>query len=312
MCRGGVAMMCGLGLIMLVACSADPTADSGDTVTPAQETEVVPSPTPAPGQVRVDAHGIEQVFVPAGSFLMGTGDTEDLDPPTWAMRELESEQPQHQVRITQGYWIDKYEVTRVAFQAFVDDGGYETEAYWSEEGRLWLSQQDPALLAFRCRGDLTPDHPQVCVTWYEAEAYAHWRGGRLPSEGEWEYAARGPESRIYPWGDAFDAAKANVVDSDGLVPVGNYPEGVSWVGAHDMAGNAMEWVQDWLDPGYYQRSEQDDPQGPDTGFIKIEKGGWWGSNPFVARAAYRHFEDPPSYQDHHIGFRIVTPAEIRE
>lgn len=94
--------------------------------------------------------------------------------------------------------------------------------------------------------------------------------------------------------------------------MGSYPDGVSWVGAHGMAGNAMEWVQDWLDVDYYKLGEQYDPQGPETGTIKIEKGGWWGSNAFVARSAYRHFEDPPLYQDHHIGFRIVTPAKLQE
>jgi formylglycine-generating enzyme required for sulfatase activity len=149
----------------------------------------------------------------------------------------------------------------------------------------------------------------VCVTWYEAEAYARWRGGRLPTEAEWEFAARGPESHIYPWGDAWDGSKANVVDSDGLTPVGAFPDGASWVGALDMSGNAMEWVQDWLDFDYYQLQVADDPAGPETGEIKIEKGGWWGSVPYVARAAYRHFEDPPEYQDHHIGFRIVTDPQ---
>ena len=153
---------------------------------------------------------------------------------------------------------------------------------------------------------MEPDHPQVCVTWYEAEAYSRWRGGQLPNEAQWEYAARGPDSLIYPWGNDFDSSKTNVVDSDGLMPVGSYPVGVSWVGAHDMAGNAMEWVQDWLDENYYQSNVRDDPPGPETGRRKVEKGGWWGSNPFVTRSAYRHFEDPPHYQDFHIGFRVVS------
>ncbi len=90
--------------------------------------------------------------------------------------------------------------------------------------------------------------------------------------------------------------------------MGSYPAGVSWVGAHDMAGNVMEWVQDWLDVKYYLRLDAAiDPRGPATGKIKVEKGGWWGSNLFVARSAYRHYEDPPDYNDGHIGFRIVTP-----
>jgi formylglycine-generating enzyme required for sulfatase activity len=79
-----------------------------------------------------------------------------------------------------------------------------------------------------------------------------------------------------------------------------------------MAGNAMEWVQDWLDYEYYQRNVQYDPQGPETGYVKIEKGGWWGSNSYAARCAYHHFEDPPTYKDHHIGFRIVTPVKPQD
>ena len=89
-------------------------------------------------------------------------------------------------------------------------------------------------------------------------------------------------------------------------PVGSYPTGASWVGAHDMAGNAMEWVADWLDPGYYATSPTQDPPGPASGTVKVEKGGWWGSNEFVARSAYRHYEDPPTYGDKHIGFRVAS------
>jgi formylglycine-generating enzyme required for sulfatase activity len=157
--------------------------------------------------------------------------------------------------------------------------------------------------------DVEADHPRVCVTWYEAEAYSAWRGGQLPTEAQWEFAARGSESWVYPWGDVWDATKANVVESSGLTAVGAYPEGVSWVGAYDMAGNAMDWVQDWLSSTYYAKSPKDDPTGAASGSKKVEKGGWWGSNPYVARSAYKHFEDPPTYQDHHIGFRVVTAVD---
>jgi formylglycine-generating enzyme required for sulfatase activity len=263
------------------------------------------------GEIRFDSKGIEQVWVPAGSFTMGTGDVSSLDPPDWARRELQSEQPPHEVFLSSGYWIDKYEVTNKAFDVFVEDNGYTTETYWSREGWQWLIRQNIERLPVKCANEQPPDHPRVCVTWYEAQAYAYWRGGRLPTEAEWEYAARGPDSLIYPWGNTFDSSRANVISSKGLTPVGSYPKGVSWVGAHDMSGNAMEWVGDWLDYDYYQQNEQHDPQGSETGIIKVEKGGWWGSNPFVARSAYHHFEDPPEYQDHHIGFRIVTPASDR-
>ncbi len=301
-------------VLFLTGCVAPQTNSS----TTPSATRPASTATPPPlatatlqaGASRTDAKGIEQVWVPPGSFSMGTDDVtirelKALNPPGWVVREFPSEQPQHLVSLTSGYWIDKYEVTNAAFQAFVDDGGYRNQAYWSEAGWKWLSRQSAGARPHTCAGK--PDAPRVCVTWYEAEAYAHWRGGRLPTEAEWEYAARGPQSVRYPWGDTFDATRCNVVDSTGLQPVGTYPNGISWAGAHDMAGNAMEWVQDWLDVNYYKRSEQKDPRGPETGRVKIEKGGWWGSNPFVARSAYRHYEDPPEYSDAHIGFRIVSP-----
>lgn len=266
-----------------------------------------------PGDMRTDSAGIEQVWVPAGCFLMGT--TPDQiralfaeSPPAWVRLALPNEQPQHEVCLTEGYWIDRYEVTHAAFQAFVDDGGYTKTEYWSERGQAWLSDQDTTQLPVECV-EVVDDQPRVCVTWYEAEAYAHWRGGSLPTEAQWEFAARGPESLVYPWGNEWDGALANVVDSTELTPVGSYPEGASWVGALDMAGNAMEWVQDWLGKKYYESSPHDDPPGPETGVQKVEKGGWWGSNLFVARGAYRHYEDPPTYQDHHIGFRVVSVEE---
>jgi len=219
---------------------------------------------------------------------------------------LMSEQPQHEVCLSSGYWIDTTEVTVAAFAAFVEAGGYTLPEHWSDAGKRWLERQAIEALPIDCEGATAPGLARVCVTWYEAEAYAHWRGGALPTDAQWEWAAKGPEGLIYPWGNEWDATRANVVDSQGLVPVGSYPDGVSWVGAHDMAGNAMEWTQTWWTPSY-RGAERDDPTGPANGRIKSERGGWWGSNPFVARTTYRHYEDPPSYQDHHIGFRIISP-----
>jgi formylglycine-generating enzyme required for sulfatase activity len=273
----------------------------------AQQPNLPPTPTgPQAGDEQVDAFGVSQVYVPSGSFLRGTADIDSLDNPVWATREKLSEQPQHPVEITGAYWIDKTEVTNAQFQAFVDAGGYDDQSFWSSEGWEWLQAQDSANLPITCEESSHGDQPRVCVTWYEAQAYAHWRGGRLPTEAEWEYAARGPESFIYPWGNEWDETRANVVNSSAPMPVGSFPEGASWVGALDMSGNAMEWVNDWLDFNYYQLEESPDPQGPGEGSKKVEKGGWWGSNPYVARGAYHHFEDPPEYQDAHIGFRIVT------
>ena len=294
------------------AASVPPT--SAPSAAPSAAATVPPTPAPSDGstagQVRTDAFGIDQVWVPAGSFTMGTDEAavtklKAAGPPDWVAPALDGEAPAHKVTLTNGYWIDRDEVTNTAFKAFVEAGGYATRSYWSEDGWAWLGGKDAARLPLHCQGDV-PEHPRMCLTWYEAEAYAAWRGGRLPTEAEWEYAARGPKSTVYPWGDTWDEAKANVINSVSPKPVGAYPAGASWVGALDMAGNAMEWVADWRDADYYKTSPATDPTGPATGEIKVEKGGWWGSNEFVARSAYRHFEDPPTYGDKHIGFRVAS------
>lgn len=268
---------------------------------------------PSAGQARTDARGIVQQYVPEGCFQMGTTEADSLiamalpDRPSWTDGTLASEQPAHEVCLTRGYWIDRTEVTNAAFSDFVTDGGYERPEFWSTEGLSWLESQYVPVLPYPCGGNDAPDQPRMCVTFYEAEAYARWRGGALPTEAQWEYAARGPESLTYPWGNEWDASRAHVLFATQSSPVGGYPQGVSWIGAMDMAGNAMEWVADWLDADYYAASPAADPQGPEKGTIKVEKGGWWGSNPYVARSAYRHFEDTPRYNDNHIGFRVVSP-----
>jgi formylglycine-generating enzyme required for sulfatase activity len=292
--------------------SADATITPSSAVSPSPVDAASHLPVPAgdePGATRVDAAGITQVWVPAGTFPMGTTSDEasavlGAGPPEWVGIEVPSEQPSHAVTISRGFWIDRDEVTNASFDAFVAAGGYTTRRFWSDAGWTWLQAQASALPA-PCEST-APDEPRACITWYEAEAYATWRGGRLPTEAEWEYAARGAEGRIYPWGDTWDAARANVVGATSAVPVGGYPTGASWVGANDLAGNVMEWVADWLGP--YGASPVTDPTGPRIGRIKVEKGGWWGGNEWVARAAYRHYEDPPTYQDHHIGLRVVTPT----
>ncbi len=292
------------------------SASGGQSTAPSTGPTEVPAPTDAPsvapdgpaaGTVRTDDHGIEQVWVPAGTFLMGTDETDPsgvLEAPTWARFELKAERPQHPVVLSKGYWIDRTEVTSTAYQAFIDDGGYSDQTLWSDDGWAWLQRQRVSLQQL-CVA-LVDDHPRVCITWFEAEAYAAWRGGALPTEAQWEYAARGPESSICPWGDEWDPARANIVASTESMAVGSFPDGASWVGALDMSGNAMEWVSDWYSASYYQQEVRDDPTGPELGSKKAEKGGWWGSVPYVGRAAYRHFEDPPTYQDQHIGVRAVS------
>ena len=289
------------------ACGGLPSPTAAPPTDPAS---IAPSPQRDPGTARKDAKGVDQVWVPGGVFTMGSEEGSATGP-AWARTGYASEHPAHEVHVTRGYWIDVTEVTAGAFQAFVDAGGYDEQSVWSEAGWAWLQGMGATVFPRDCvEGGLEPDQPQVCVSWYEAEAYATWRGGRLPTEAEWEFAARGPESNVYPWGDEFDAARANLDGATGPVAVGSYPDGASWIGALDMAGNAMEWVSDWWSATYYRDAPTNDPTGPEDGSTKVEKGGWWGprdnAGAFLSRSSYRHFEDPPIYSDHHIGFRIVT------
>jgi formylglycine-generating enzyme required for sulfatase activity len=314
---GRARALAALVAVAMAGCS--PPADQPTPATPSSAaSETPPGPTTAataqrdPGTTRTDDHGVEQAWVPAGTFVMGSRE-DSASGPDWALPGFMSEHPAHEVRLTTGYWIDVTEVTVESFQAFVADGGYDTAAWWSPDGWRWRERKTAGTLPSDCIEDgQDPDEPQVCVTWWEAEAYAAWRGGRLPTEAEWEFAARGPDSSVYPWGNEFDADLANLDGAEGPVAVGSFPGGTSWIGAQDMAGNAMEWVGDWWSATSYRDAAPDDPTGPERGYAKVEKGGWWGppdgAGAFIARASYRHFEDPPFYFDHHIGFRIVSPG----
>jgi formylglycine-generating enzyme required for sulfatase activity len=313
--RPRVERLAAVAMVSAIALAACASAGGSSTASTGAATAASPQSAPTTGQIRTDARGVEQVWVPAGSFLMGTDEATiqkltaqkltAQDPPSFVLAGMETEKPQRKVTLSKGYWIDRYEVTNESYAAFVADGGCTKLDLWSVDGLAWLKGQTSPGTSALCLGSLS-NHPARCVAWFEAEAYAKWRGGRLPTEAEWEFAARGPESRIYPWGNDWDKTLCNVLDSSGPTPVGSYPKGAGWVGAYEMAGNAMEWVADWMGDGYYEAGPATDPTGPVTGTQKIEKGGWWGSNLFVARSAYRHFEDGPDYQDGHVGFRITA------
>ena len=130
------------------------------------------------------------------------------------------------------------------------------------------------------------------VTWHGAASYCEWAGGRLPTEAEWEYAARGPESNLYPWGNAPPSCElANYGDCSRVaVQVGSRPAGASWCGALDMAGNVWEWVNDWF--GTYSGLLQENPAGPASGEVPVLRGGGWHSPRWELRAAYRQHEVP--------------------
>jgi len=230
--------------------SSTPILSPSSTPIPSSTPSPTQIPTPALGvgstQIR-EIDGMEQVFVPAGTFWMGseTG--------------AEDERPVHKVNLD-AYWIDKYEVTNAQYAHCVEAGACERPRYGG-------------LGALRTYGTgETKDYPVTQVNWNDAVNYCEWVSGRLPSEAEWEKAARGEkDSRTYPWGDDVDKYRADY--SGQKHPVGSYLEGASPYGALDMAGNAAEWVQDRYSPYYYYAENYwNNPKGPDSGSLRVIRG----------------------------------------
>ena len=284
---------------------------------PNREGDGVPVASAERGDVRVIMPGgakIEQVFVPAGSFNMGDDQGEV------------NERPIHEVMIDE-FWLDKTEVTNDQFNAFVNDTGHITTA--EAEGGGFLFDRDWVYVdGANWRHPLGPDsdlvglggNPVVLVSWSDASEYCEWTGGRLPTEAEWEYAARGQESFHYPWGDTFDGDNLNFCDSncpfdwadenandlyEFTAPVGSYPDGTSWVGAADLAGNVWEWVADWYQDGYYEDSPAENPAGPRQGIYRVLRGGGWSGDDYLARSSARSGDVAPEDGTNFIGFRCA-------
>lgn len=261
---------------------------------------------------------VELVYIQGGSFLMGNNGNEPYS--------YDDELPQHSVSLC-GYWIGKYEVTRGEYQKFMDAGGYTNSAYWSTEGWSWRvssNRTQPIFWAPQQNWGTgtftqTDKHPVVGVTYYEAEAFCNWAGGRLPTEAEWEKAARwaASHSRVYPWGDLWHDDKCNnwndSVPAGGgyrkcqTSPVGSYTSGVSPYGLQDMAGNVAEWVKDWYSDTYYSATPPGgwvNPQGPASGSGRVCRGGSWTDYDDYCRAAIRNSTSPSSSR-YNLGFRLA-------
>jgi iron(II)-dependent oxidoreductase len=239
---------------------------------------------PGEGNI-IGKDGAEMILIPAGAFIMGSPEGEGDD----------DEHPQHTVFLD-AFYIDKYEVTNFQYKQFMDATGHGAPDYWNNEN---YNQ---------------PNQPVVGVTWHDAIAYAKWAGKRLPTEAEWEKAARGTDGRIYPWGNEWDSSKCNSgVGGDGYqytAPVGSFPAGASPYGVMDMSGNVWEWCADWSDRNYYSRSPQQNPKGPDSGSERVLRGGsWFNTDRTDLRCAFRVW-DNPGFRGHYRGFRCaqdVTP-----
>jgi len=242
--------------------------------------------------------GTEMVYIPAGTFLMGSS---IYDQDTYS-----DEFPQHEVYLD-AFWIDRTEVTNAMYAVFLNAEGNR-----SEGGATWLDADDNDLRIEESGGEWRPmsgfeDHPVVEVTLYGAKAYCEWTGRRLPTEAEWEKAARGQDERLYPWGDGVPNCNlANYTLCEGRPDeVGMRPDGASPYGALDMAGNVWEWVADWYDDEYSDSTLTNNPQGPSSGKYRIIRGGSWASFPSDIRAAFRNWLNPNGTNDN-IGFRCAT------
>jgi formylglycine-generating enzyme required for sulfatase activity len=264
----------------------------------------------------------DMVYIGQGPSIMGLDKEEGMEQANTRAKyhirnrtpagTLNDESPAHMVFLD-SYLIDKYEVSNKDYGDFMRTKGHGAPAYWD----------DPRLNR--------PNQPVVGVSWYDARAYCEYRGKRLPTEAEWEKAARGPNGNLYPWGDGFDPGKANYgKNHDGTRPIDSYPEGVSYYGLHNMAGNVFEWVLDWYDPRYYSQLEpMVNPTGPakpvwiggtgtyvdllTLGEKRVIRGGSWVAPEGSVRSTHRFWNHPlnNSYGVG-LGFRCAktAPSEI--
>ena len=268
----------------------------------AAATEPPAAPTEAPtlgiGSVAVaSVDGMEMAYVPAGDFLMGSVTSEGSS----------DEHPQHSVYLD-AFWIDRTEVTNAMYRKCMDAGVCSNPYNYASETRgSYFGNSD------------FDDYPVIDVDWNQANQYCQWAGRQLPTEAQWEKAARGTDERVYPWGNnPVDPGYANYDQSVGDTSrVGSYSAGASPYGVYDMTGNVLEWLHDWYDPGYYSISSLN-PQGPDSGSYRMLRGGSWMSSSSAisvsgyssqntARLAYRFVADP-SYYGNSVGFRCVLNA----
>ena len=229
------------------------------------------------------------VYVPADTFQMG------CDPLHNAGYSCNYEEtPLHLVYLS-SFWIDKYEVTNSQYAECVADYGCRTPQDYSSNYR-GSYYGNPTYA----------NYPVIYVTWYQASNYCSWTGGRLPTEAEWEKAARGRNPQAYPWGDSpADCSMANSGSCEGdTTQAGNYPLGASKYGAMDMAGNVSEWVGDWYDEGYYWSSPTDNPVGPANGNDRVTRGYSWNFENSYVRTASRGGA-PEDANANDLGFRCV-------
>ncbi len=230
--------------------------------------------------------GMTLLYVPEGDFTMGSDSG------------YSDEKPVHTVYLD-AFWIDQTEVTNGQYAECVSNGGCTPPS----QGNSYTNTSYYGNAQF-------DDYPVIYVDWNQAQAYCEWAGRRLPTEAEWERAARGTDGRTYPWGENEPSTNLlnfnmNVGDT---TEAGIYPDGQSYYGAYDMAGNVWEWVNDWYDGSYYQNSSASNPLGPSTGDFRVLRGGSWVNVGNNVRSSYRYSDriwSDSSNPDLNIGFRCA-------
>jgi formylglycine-generating enzyme required for sulfatase activity len=243
---------------------------------------------PGPPKKAIVKDEAPMVLVPAGEFTMGSKEGSD------------HEKPEHRVYLD-AYYLDVYEVTISQYEQFLEETSFDPPP-------MWTTMAQPPY----------ENRPVVNVDWKDANNYCRWAGKRLPTEAEWEKAARGTDGRIYPWGNdppnpqRANYGKAKWNNHEALVTVGQLQDGKSPYGIYDLAGNVWEWVSDWYDPNYYATSPSKNPQGPETGKYKVLRGGSWDLAAENLRSSRRDFNilstadyDSPAYRNFNSGFRCA-------
>lgn len=248
-----------------------------------EEAEVEEKREPASGSKSLrEKDGMDILYVPGGSFEMGS-------------TELTYAKPVRTVDVD-GFYIDKYEVTNGQYRRCVSEGACQFGGANTSNTRERYYDNP-----------VYTNHPVINLNWYEARDYCKWVGGDLPTEAQWEKAARGTDGRRYPWGDFEpNKSKANYNQNEGdTMPVGSYSQNVSPYGAMDMAGNVWEWTLDWYADSY-SPDDTDNPTGPTAGQFRTIRGGCWYYEATFIRSAHRSKHNP-LYRYYNVGFRCVTP-----
>jgi formylglycine-generating enzyme required for sulfatase activity len=281
------------------------TAAASGTSTIWIEPSITISPTLISGASKIALKDqMTMRYVPAGEFLMGSQDSDESAD--------EDEKPQRLVFLS-AIWIDQTVVTNEMYARFLNEMGNQIE-----NRVTWLDAADEDVLIYLLDSKWQPlagyeNHPVVEVTWYGARAYCLWAGRKLPTEAEWEKAARGPISgsepnRIYPWGDQIDCEHAQYANCSGtLLEANSKPAGASPYQVLGLSGNTWEWVADWYAANAYSSLPTDDPSGPEMGATKVLRGGSWEYDWKHLRLANRRHNGPGT-SNHDYSFRCVQPS----